>query len=673
MFRAYGKFWKNLFRFKGVASKGEFWWPVLIHMILVTVISVILSELAPSIPMSARRIILLPVLVVYLLLWIGTISCAVRRLREAGYPWSYLLFALVPVFGWIILCVYLGEAKGTNCRKGKKGHVWVWRKETCEDVCSYCGETKEHHSFEGCKCTACGKIQDKNHRFTNYIRKSCLEACEVCNATRPRHDWNHCTCAVCGKRRNEAHDFRRVEGRCIEKCSVCGKERDAHKFNANGVCTICGAQNPKPFTLDALTEEEIRSVRFACEILSKLDSFSSDTKKSFRNLSGSLTRAKKLDPAELAMVAVAVSQVSQALSSDKNTMDFSKNDLNVLMNRLHLVQLMSATQKIGDIMKNAQEAAKETQIIEFVKKPLAQFALYDESYQGYVKGGVCDVCNQPLEGKKAYAVDNKTFYDSPEYFDYLSRFQKSVFGLELSKADYEMRRKSDTSPGSAVCENCIHMFADVSTVVTEEQPASNEKKYYETDNLGSRHDTCERAMGYWLGERVKKAIKPPFTMYTMPSYESGESALLELPFFHKATDSGKIVCDRVMTFGVYETTENGKPTGKFEALVCGSDLTREEFNHAEAAFEKHGGQRKNNLEPGNDVRPVLAEEGDPNKVKFREQLEQNGASYVVHTAERKADALAFLKHQHVAKGSFYIVVDTPEGTLGRDIAGIYEE
>ena len=128
-----------------------------------------------------------------------------------------------------------------------------------------------------------------------------------------------------------------------------------------------------------------------------------------------------------------------------------------------------------------------------------------------------------------------------------------------------------------------------------------------------------------------------------------------------------------MTYGVYEVTENKKPTGTYEALVCGSDLSQAEFEAAEAALEKHGGKRKNALKPEGEVKPVLVENGNPELVKFKENLTRGDSTYVVHTAPTKADALAFLQKKTVKTLSRYLVVDTPEGNLGRDINGIYEE
>jgi uncharacterized membrane protein YhaH (DUF805 family) len=671
MLASYKLFWKNYFNFKGTASKKEYWWSFLANLIVWGIIAILLTVIGQYTDSATGGKVLSAIsLTVMAVLGLGTLSCSVRRLRDGGYPWYYLLLALVPVFGAILVLVYLADNQGANCKK--KGHKWEWKKDRCQNVCANCGMTQEKHDYDGCTCRVCGKRQDINHRFTQYDRAKCQETCEICGKTRPRHDWNHCVCRVCGEKRDSNHDFKRLPGVCREKCSVCGKEQNAsHKFDVNGVCTVCGFRDPKPFTLKDMTQNELDALRFACDIMGKLDSMSRENRNTYKRLSGSLGKNTKLDAGELALVAVAASQVGQALSSDKNVTNFSNNNLNALAMRLHLINLMGATNKIKTMLDNLSKVKASEEKKVFVKKPLSAFPSYDESYQGYVKGGVCDVCNRPLDGVKAYAVDNKTFYDSPEYFEHLKAFQKQVFGLELTRAEYEKRRKMDTSPGSAVCENCIHLFADMAGVVSTD--AKGEKKYYEASNLGSRHDTCDQAMGYWLGERPNKAVKPPFTLFSMPSQESGEEALLELPFIHRASDTGKLICDRIMTYGVYEVTENKQPTGTYEALVCGSDLSEAEFEAAEAALEKHGGKRKNALKPEGEVKPVLVENGDPQLVQFKEKLDKGNAAYVVHTAPTKADALAFLQKKKVNKPSFYLVVDTPEGNLGRDINGIYEE
>lgn len=198
--------------------------------------------------------------------------------------------------------------------------------------------------------------------------------------------------------------------------------------------------------------------------------------------------------------------------------------------------------------------------------------------------------------------------------------------------------------------------------------------FLEKDNMGTRQETMSQAIAYWMGERMGLSVKPPFTMFTMPSAEAAESALLELPFIHKAEDSGKLICDRLMTYGYYETTLNGQPTGQFEAMITGSDLTLDEFKIAEEAFKKYGGTLKNHDEPD---ASVVAEnmEGDASLVKYSETVKGNDgiSTYEVYNGPNKASAVAFLKTKQVTKRMYYIVVDTPEGSFGKDINGFYQE
>ena len=201
-----------------------------------------------------------------------------------------------------------------------------------------------------------------------------------------------------------------------------------------------------------------------------------------------------------------------------------------------------------------------------------------------------------------------------------------------------------------------------------------EKRFFERDNMGTRQETMQQALTYWMGTRPGLKVKPPFALYDFSSAENAEKALLELPFIHKAADSGKLICDRIMTFGYYAVTENGILNGEYEAIIEGTDLTLAEFKQAEAVFESYGGKRKNHAEPEATVRNN-ASEGDPSKVKYSETVKGNdGVSiYEVYTGPDKASAVAFLKGKPVDKRLYYVVVDTPEGSFGRDINGFYQE
>ena len=79
------------------------------------------------------------------------------------------------------------------------------------------------------------------------------------------------------------------------------------------------------------------------------------------------------------------------------------------------------------------------------------------AFEPYTGGGVCDVCNQPLSGRQAWVVPNAVFYGSRQYREHLKNSMR-MMGLSPTDADVERMRLMDHSPGSAVCENCIHMF-----------------------------------------------------------------------------------------------------------------------------------------------------------------------------------------------------------------------
>ncbi len=201
----------------------------------------------------------------------------------------------------------------------------------------------------------------------------------------------------------------------------------------------------------------------------------------------------------------------------------------------------------------------------------------------------------------------------------------------------------------------------------EKQPTT----FTEKDNKGTRHDTLDIASSYWMA-RISSPKKDPFVMYTFDNDENARKALLELPCIHIAEDSQKLICTEVLIFGYYTTEQ-----GKYEAVVCGDDLTHELWQKAKESFAKNGGQRKNDLEPEKRAAQAKAKEAKPSKVKFvrEDRTERHGTTmiYRVHKAPDAASAKAFLEQNPVTKQFYYIVVETPEGNYCRDIQGMYKE
>ena len=47
--------------------------------------------------------------------------------------------------------------------------------------------------------------------------------------------------------------------------------------------------------------------------------------------------------------------------------------------------------------------------------------------------------------------------------------------------------------------------------------------------------------------------QPPYTLFIFSSRESAENALLELPYIHKAKDTGNLISREPFVFGYYHT------------------------------------------------------------------------------------------------------------------------
>jgi len=91
LFVAVALFFKNIVNFKGRSTRSEFWWPKLpIHL----VIWLLLLRGYPAMTTVWVVLMLLP-----------SVSCAVRRLHDAGYMGIDYLYILIPVVGWIIVLV----------------------------------------------------------------------------------------------------------------------------------------------------------------------------------------------------------------------------------------------------------------------------------------------------------------------------------------------------------------------------------------------------------------------------------------------------------------------------------------------------------------------------------------------------------------------------------------
>jgi uncharacterized membrane protein YhaH (DUF805 family) len=114
MVNYYIQFWKRAFDFKGVASRPQYWWPVITNFILLTIIGLIMLLIDGIIGFSLGLVDLsysmgtlynMVLGFISLFLIIPSISLTVRRLHDHNFSgWLYLI-SFIP-FGGLVIFVF---------------------------------------------------------------------------------------------------------------------------------------------------------------------------------------------------------------------------------------------------------------------------------------------------------------------------------------------------------------------------------------------------------------------------------------------------------------------------------------------------------------------------------------------------------------------------------------
>ena len=103
------EFWKRAFDFKGVASRPQYWYAVLINFFVILVLSLLFgaSDSTENITVSD---------VYALIILIPSISISVRRLHDQNRSGWFYLLNLIPAIGSIIIFIFmvLGTVKVNN-------------------------------------------------------------------------------------------------------------------------------------------------------------------------------------------------------------------------------------------------------------------------------------------------------------------------------------------------------------------------------------------------------------------------------------------------------------------------------------------------------------------------------------------------------------------------------
>jgi hypothetical protein len=70
---------------------------------------------------------------------------------------------------------------------------------------------------------------------------------------------------------------------------------------------------------------------------------------------------------------------------------------------------------------------------------------------------------------------------------------------------------------------------------------------------------------------------------------------------------------------------------------------------------------------------LFRKNGPAPEVTFREREVKDGNTYEVYTASSRAKAMVFLRETEVKEERTYLIVETPEGNLGKDLIMIFNE
>jgi len=202
--------------------------------------------------------------------------------------------------------------------------------------------------------------------------------------------------------------------------------------------------------------------------------------------------------------------------------------------------------------------------------------------------------------------------------------------------------------------------------------------YFEKDNHGTRQDTVQKADAYWFNRNFGTGKPEPYLLYAFKTGEDAKKALSEVGFIHVAADTGNLVSLKICHFGCYLTKGD-----YWEAFIAGEDMILSDFNSIKAIFIKNNGTKINEKAPENDAavqNDTIPVSADLSKVIFKEKYHKpvpagmgtGQFTYEVFEAPDKNTAVKFLEGKVVDEALHYLLVDTPQGSFGKDNMGIYD-
>ena len=179
--------------------------------------------------------------------------------------------------------------------------------------------------------------------------------------------------------------------------------------------------------------------------------------------------------------------------------------------------------------------------------------------------------------------------------------------------------------------------------------------------------------GFWeLAEADPEGFK--YVAYRFSSEGEARSALLGLSYMSEAT-GGEMKCRFSIQHGYYPHKD------KFVSYVGGTELGYAMWREASALFPElpHAEYFRVSKAPRvemdvPDIQQLMADE--ELNITYVGEQEGEGDDFAIYhhyQAPDKESALAFLEKVEIKSDDAHILVETPEGRLGKDVNGIYEE
>jgi hypothetical protein len=336
--------------------------------------------------------------------------------------------------------------------------------------------------------------------------------------------------------------------------------------------------------------------------------------------------------------------------------------------------LKEAKERVRSLMPEGQEVISEKVVSDGQKKSAESFAETTEKAfakaQDKIPGDAV-----VLEKRVLMTPEERTV--KAEGFDEKSAREQVARGLGKSAKIQSINlvaagKKGFLGIGRKPNQYAAEVFQQAVVKIVYKQKAKISAKTG-FKNRGDRQEDLSQAVAYWMA-RMSSPKKDPFVLYIFDTEKDAREALLELPCIHEGEDQ-KLICTEYLIFGHYRQAD-----GKYEAILCGDELTHELWEQAKISFETHGGKHKNDLEP--EKRPSStrrAANAQAESVVFlREECKPSKLGtatcvYRIHKGPDAASARAFLEKNPVTRNFYYLIVETPEGNFGRDIQGIYRE